>query len=417
MPLPRQTEIQLPNPPTTGSMPASLSNPAAPKATASKRGKQAELPAYNTKAGYTQDYLYKLMLDSIEADATDIHLCCGSQPMRRINLDLKPIPGLQAPLDDEQILSFFDLLLTTGFTNHNCEVVRENLRIQGWADFAFSVEAATSRGNIYKNRTGYAMALRFFHRKHINLDFLDMRHMIEFGNWEQGLILLTGPTGSAKTTVASALLEWLNTHSPIHIATIEDPVEYPIQGNQALITQRSLTDHHVLSFAEGLKSLLRQDPDLIMIGEVRDREVLRQVFSAAETGHLVITTMHAGSISDCFARMTGMFEPEEQDRIRTTLAGINTVVVNQRLVHSTTTGHAELLHELFHNREIDGAFSTIRDGAWVNIQNMQITGANSGMRHWDKEAARLVREGRITRAVGETFARDKSFFQHLLDTK
>jgi twitching motility protein PilT len=349
---------------------------------------------------------------ALTREATDLHLRANSVPAQRIFTQLSLIAGA-AKLTANDVDDCFDFCME--MCMNDTAAIKKHLAQHGWADFNFRLKTPTgdvvARGNSYKQSGAPALALRFFHKRHVDLKFQGMEHLAQFLQWDTGLIVLTGATGSGKTTVAGALIEHLNATDTLHIATIEDPIEYPLVEKRSVITQRTIPGD-VTNFEDGIKSLLRQDPDVIFIGEVRDREVMRQLLNASETGHLVITTMHAGSVAEAFSRIVGMFPSEEQERIRTTLAGLPMAVVNQALIPPARGKPPVLVHELFLTKGVEAAYSTIRDGQWVQLQNLQMVDAR--MRHWDREIAKLVRAGKLPRDIAQAHARDIVSFQKFL---
>ena len=353
------------------------------------------------------------LTQALAREATDLHLRANSVPAQRIFTQLSPIAGA-AKLNANEVDECFDFCME--MCANDTIAIKKHLAEHGWADFNFRLKTSTgdciARGNVYRQSGAPALALRFFHKRHVDLKFQGMEHLAQFLAWDTGLIILTGSTGSGKTTVADALIEHINATEALHIATIEDPIEYPLVEKRSVITQRTIPGD-VLSFEDGIKSLLRQDPDVIFIGEVRDREVMRQLLNASETGHLVITTMHAGSVAEAFSRIVGMFPSEEQERIRTTLAGMPMAVVNQALIPPSRGKPPVVVHELFVTKGVEAAYSTLRDGLWVQLQNLQMVDAR--MRHWDRELAKLVRIGKLPRDVALTHARDAVTFTKFLN--
>ena len=348
---------------------------------------------------YTLGDYYGMSEMAVKMEASDLHLQPGTPPRVRHRLDMvqfshKPF---QRPLSERSAHALLENLLgLSGNTAAKATYAQE-----GSVDFNLTFGDAVVRGNGYRALNGTTVALRFFYRRYSDLDFLDMGRMRTFLRRPSGLIVVTGPTGAAKTTTAAAMIEFLNSTSQCHIATMEDPIEYVFEGKRSFITQRSIPSHSP-SFETALKYLLRQDPDVIFVGEMRDLPVMRKVLHAAESGHLVITTLHADSVVQAFQRFVGYFPEGEQSLVKESLASLEFAVINQKLIPGTKNDLI-LAYELL--CRTTAVASGLRDGKYSVWDNEMRS--NSLMQHWDCRLDDLKASGRISHDTWAEFLRDR----------
>jgi twitching motility protein PilT len=274
----------------------------------------------------------------VESGGTDLALSIGAAPLVRIDGRIRPAAGL-AMVDDAAMAEFLRDLLTA-----------EQLE-QLWGDrdidFAFSWGAYRFRGNAFFQRGQPTVALRLIQREIPTFDEIGLPYAVrELIELQRGLILFTGPTGSGKSTTMATLVDAINAARPCHILTIEDPIEYLHRDRHSIINQREV-GMDTESFGRAMRRVLRQDPDVILIGEMRDEETVRTALSAAETGHLVLSTVHTLDAAESVNRIIDFFQPHEQSQARAMLAGTLRAVVSQRLVrtadHTSRVAVCEIL--------------------------------------------------------------------------
>ena len=234
--------------------------------------------------------------------------------------------------------------------------------------------------------------------------------LIELANIPYGLVLITGPTGSGKSTTLSSLIEHMNRTLLKHIITLEDPIEYRFRDQQAVIHQREV-GVHVDTFATGLRSALREAPDVILVGEMRDQDTIAAALTAAETGHLVLSTLHSGHSAQAIDRIIDVFPDFQQQQVRIQLADVLRAVVTQRLLPTidgtSRVPAVELVNVTY------AVANTIREGRTHQLTNLIQSGLKQGMIPFDSSLAQLVKSGQIAREVAERCARDQSFFSSL----
>lgn len=325
---------------------------------------------------------------------SDLHLGAGSPPMMRLDGDLQPLPGdysrftpdelrriLGGILNDEQLASF-----------------ERDLEL----DLAYSVEGmGRFRVNLYWQRNSVGAAFRYIDSRIRPLDELGMPDSVrDFAFLPRGLVLVTGPTGSGKSTTLAALLDVVNAERACHIMTVEDPIEFLHRHNRSIVNQREVgTDTH--TFGAALKHVLRQDPDVILIGELRDLESISVALTAAETGHLVFATLHTADAAQSVDRLVDVFSPHQQSQVRTQLAGSLKGVVSQTLLRKPGGGRAVATEVM----KITPAIGhLIREGKTHQIYSHLQSGAEFGMHTMDQSLARLVNSG----VVGYDEARERA---------
>ena len=257
-------------------------------------------------------------------DATDLLLTVGAPPLMRIDGALTPAPGsaVLTPADTERIVS--ELAGSELF---------ERLHREREIDFSFGwLDRARLRANAFHQRGALSLSLRIIPYEIPTLDDLCLPSAAEkLVRLPQGLILVTGPTGAGKSTSLASMLDWINTHRPCHIITIEDPIEYVHRNKRSAVDQREV-GIDTLSFERGLRAAFREDPDVLLIGEMRDNETIRAALTLAETGHLVFATLHTNDAAQTVDRIVDVFPAEQQDQIRVQLAGSLEGILSQRLI-------------------------------------------------------------------------------------
>ena len=256
-----------------------------------------------------------------KAHASDVHIHAGAKLQVRINGELKVAD--QATLERSQSQSLVRQILT--------ETQMQQVEEQGQVDFSFAMPGvARFRGNAYRHQRGMDMVLRIIHEKPPSLEALGMpSSLANLVGFHQGMCLVTGPSGCGKSTTFAALLDIINTERPDHILTIEEPIEFVHPSKSCIVNQRQVPDH-TASFSRALKGALREDPDVIAIGELRDLETVSLALKAAETGHFVLGTLHTGSAIRTLNRLIGVFPANQQEQIRTMVSESLKAIISQR---------------------------------------------------------------------------------------
>ncbi|MBF1035606.1 MAG: PilT/PilU family type 4a pilus ATPase, partial [Candidatus Nanosynbacter sp.] len=231
-----------------------------------------------------------------------------------------------------------------------------------------------------------------------------------FADYPRGLVLVTGPTGSGKSTTLAAIINKINSEKSVHILTIEDPIEFTHKSKRSLVAQREV-HYDTYSFSRALKSALREDPDVVLLGEMRDLETISAAITIAETGHLVFATLHTNSAAQSVDRMIDVFPAEQQPQIRSQLAGILMAVCSQRLVPAIGGGRVCAAEIMVANTAIR---SIIREGKTHQLDTAIQTGASEGMQTMDRTLAKLVQQGTVTYDSAREYAVDVREFERIV---
>ena len=348
--------------------------------------------------------LIDLIQYSLSVGATDLHICIGSAPRVRVGAQLQPIPDT-ARMGNEEILSYVRTMLTNKQYDLLCE--------QGALDFPFSIQGmGRLRCNIYSQRGTYAIALRMLPFDVPKLDTLDLPPAAtQFIHQVRGLVLVVGATGSGKSTTLASLVDAINETYPYHILGIEDPIEYLHRHQKSLVTQREVGSD-APSFASALRSALREDPDVIMLGEMRDPETVSIALTAAETGHLVLSTLHTVSASKTIDRIIDAFPPGQQTQARAQLATVLQGIISQHLIPRADGQGLVLACEVL--VATPAVRNLIRDGKHYQISSVIQTSQQSGMQLLEADLARLVQTGMISREEAFSHAQDAQILTQLL---
>ncbi|MGA3120929.1 MAG: PilT/PilU family type 4a pilus ATPase [Polyangiaceae bacterium] len=336
--------------------------------------------------------LRELLGAARRAQASDVHLVAGRPVLMRRNGDLVPSGD---PLDETELEQRLLCVVP--------ERLRHTLEEQGSCDFALELsQQGRFRVNVSRQRTGYKGCFRCIAPGIPTLDSLGLPHEIERATrHHQGLVLVTGPTGHGKTTTLAAIVDIINRETTHHVITVEDPVEYVHPRKKAMISQREVGTH-TRSFATALKGSLREDPDVIVVGELRDAETVRMALAASETGHLVIGTMNTPSAAKTIDRVVDLFPPADQQQVRMTLAGGLHLIIGQRLVPIAAGTGVVAAVELLPGSV--ALWSLIRDAKTFQIPSLQQRGKGFGILRLDESLADHVRANRITREVALEYA-------------
>ncbi len=315
--------------------------------------------------------------------ASDLHLKVGRPPFVRIDGDLEPAPF--PPLDDADVETAAFALMA--------EAARERFRETGEADFAFEMEGlGRFRVNVFRQRGRVGLVARRVRPGVPTIDELGLPEVVKRLALEpRGLLLVTGPTGAGKTTTCAAIIEHINSFRRVHVVCIEDPIEVLHQDREAIIDQREV-GIDTPSYASALRHVLRQDPDVIFVGELRDVESAETALRAAETGHLVLTTLHTSGAMETIARLVDLFPAERERQVRNALAASLVGVISQRLAsRADGKGRVPVVEVLVRTgRVVDAILDPARTHTLVSIME---EGEYYGMRTFDQDLLRLLREG------------------------
>ncbi len=342
----------------------------------------------------------QLLVEAVREKASDIHITVGVPPVFRINGILRYYGENRLTSDDTEI--YLNQVLN--------ESHREQLEKHGEWDLSFNVPgAARFRINAYKQRGSYALAIRVVSINPPSLDELGFPSCIkDLALKPRGLILVTGPTGSGKSTTLAAMVNYINQNRSCHIITLEDPIEYLHKHKKSIVNQREIgSDSH--SFSKALRAALREDPDVILVGEMRDTETMATAITAAETGHLVMSTLHTMSADQTVDRIIDSFPAYQQPQIKTQLAAVLEGIIAQQLLPlKSNKGRIAALEILIANNAIR---NLIREGRTHQIQTSIQTGIRHGMRTMDYSLAELVRQNLITSEAAMERAIDTEMLQ------
>lgn len=331
--------------------------------------------------GVTIDDLLKKVVND---GASDLHLSCDGPPRYRVDGDLLPINGMP-DITDEWLKLQMQTIVPP--------VIWENFLEDGEADLSYALEGyGRFRVNIFKQRGTTAAVLRTIPTKIKTIAELGVPESLhDLVKKKKGLILVTGPTGSGKSTTLTAMIDAINDSRREHIVTIEDPIEFVHTNKKSLVNQREIgTD--TLSFSEALKRVLRQDPDVILIGELRDAETISTALTAAETGHLVFGTLHTQSATKTIDRIIDTFPPVQQPQVRSQLSDTIQAVIAQALVKKIGGGRVAATEIMIRTSAIA---NQIREGQIPQIYSSIQTGKSNGMHTLDDDLKKLVKEGLV----------------------
>jgi len=332
-----------------------------------------------------------LMIELVNSGGSDLHLASGQPPFGRFNGQLRPVVQ-DLILSEEQCNKLIFSLLNNS--------QRKQLEQTWELDCSYGLkDVARFRVNVYRQRGTYAACLRALGNTIPAMEKLGMPAIVEeMSRRPKGLVLVTGPTGSGKTTTLAALLNHINHTRSEHILTIEDPIEFTYKNDRSLVHQREIGED-TRSFANALRAALREDPDVILVGEMRDLETIQLAISAAETGHLVFGTLHTSSASQTVDRMVDVFPPGQQTQIRVQLSSSLLAVFSQTLCrsHHPSTGAfgRVMAQEILINTP--AISNLIREGKTAQIYSQIQTGANMGMQTLERALANLVISGKVAR--------------------
>ena len=344
-----------------------------------------------------------LLEEVIKKKGSDIHIQVGLPPMIRVDSALLPVSGASV-LTEEMVES----LIFSIMDDEQKQILLKDKEY----DFSFSFgDLGRFRVNAFHERGNLAAALRLIPNVIPSLEQLGLPKIVnKFAEFPRGLVLVTGPTGSGKSTSLASIIHKINFEQSKHIITIEDPIEYAHVSKKSIIVQREV-HYDTYSFAAALRSALREDPDVVLIGEMRDLETISNAVTIAETGHLVFATLHTNSASQSVDRMIDVFPPHQQSQIRAQLSNILMAICSQRLVPTIGGGRiaaAEILIATPAVRNI------IREGKSHQLEAVIQTGAEFGMQSMDHTLVKLIKSGTITYEEAKTYAVDLDELDRLM---
>lgn len=344
-----------------------------------------------------------LLQEVIDKRASDLHLQVGIPPILRIDGKLTPIssyPALDTAAVEQLVFNVLD--------SEQKQILLKDKEF----DFSFAFgDLGRFRVNAFHERGNIAAAMRLIPSTIPTLSELGLPAIVsEFANLPRGLVLVTGPTGSGKSTTLAAILDQINSERSVHILTIEDPIEFTHRSKQSVITQREV-HYDTYSFSTALRSALREDPDVILIGEMRDIETISAAVTIAETGHLVFATLHTNSASQSIDRMVNVFPPHQQTQIKSQLSNVLQAICSQRLVPAIGGGRicaTEILVTTPAVRNI------IREGKSHQLDATIQTGSREGMQSMDRTLVDLIQSGQISYDEARNFAVDSENLNRLM---
>jgi twitching motility protein PilT len=329
------------------------------------------------------DDLLRLML---QRGGSDLHITVGSPPGIRQRGEIVPVENMK-PLTPRDTMEMILGLLS--------EEQRRRFETELELDFAYSIPGVSRfRANVFQQRNSMGAVFRVIPIQIPTMDDLGLPRVCRFlADRPRGLVLVTGPTGSGKSTTLAAMLDHINEHRPVHIITLEDPIEFMHRNKKAFVNQREVgEDTH--SFAAALKRVLRQDPDVILVGEMRDLETISAAITAAETGHLVLATLHTTGGPETVDRVIDVFPPHQQQQVRMQLSTTLEGVLSQTLLRSTDGRSRVMAMEIMLG--IPAISNLIREGKTHQMETIIQGGAQLGMQTLDQHLKNLLQAGKVT---------------------
>jgi len=351
-----------------------------------------------------QELKIELILeDVIRQKASDLHIQVGLPPMLRVDGLLTPLAGF-TPLDEAAVEKLIFAILDAD--------QKQILLKDKEFDFSFSFGTlGRFRVNAYHERGNLAAALRLIPNEIQSVEALGLpAAVVNFANYPRGLVLITGPTGSGKSTTLATLIDKINSEQSKHIITIEDPIEFTHKSKKSVVVQREV-HYDTNSFSMALRSSLRQDPDVVLIGEMRDLETISAAITIAETGHLVFATLHTNSAAQSIDRMIDVFPPHQQQQIRSQLSNILMAICSQRLVPAVNGGRVVAAEIMLANSAVR---NIIREGKTHQLDAVVQTGTEQGMQTMDRTLVKLVQTNTITYDNAREVAVDPIEFERLI---
>lgn len=347
-------------------------------------------------AGQSSQPRIEILLEEVvKKKASDLHLQVSLPPMLRVDGSLTPVSGGDI-LTEESIESLIFAILD----DDQKQILLKDKEF----DFSFAFgDLGRFRVNAFHERGNLAAALRLIPNEILTTEQLGLPEVVnKFAEYPRGLVLVTGPTGSGKSTTLAALVDRINSEKAAHIITIEDPVEFTHKSKKSVLVQREV-HYDTFSFSAALRSSLRQDPDVVLIGEMRDLETIASAITIAETGHLVFATLHTNSAAQSIDRMVDVFPPHQQPQIRSQLSNILMAICSQRLIPSIGGGRVVAAEVLVATPAVR---NIIREGKTHQLDAVIQTGAEYGMQTMDKTLVGMIHAGTISYDEARNYAVD-----------
>ena len=401
----RQQVAQVSGQPAAGSPTPPPPAPAAAPAQAPAAQAKAPAPPGQQRPG--KELVHRFLKLARDAKASDIHIKSGNVPVARINGQLRDlrIPPLDAATCEQALLSILN------------EKQRKQFLETNDIDFCYDsgTEIGRFRTSFFRQQDGVDGVFRLIANRVPTFEELGLSSQVKkFTDYRQGIVMVTGPKGCGKTTTLAAMVDWINQHRPEHIITIEDPIEFIHPCKKAHVNQREV-GAHTGSFSHALRASLREAPDVIVVGELRDLETTQLAISAAETGHLVLSTLHTPNAIRTIGRVLDVFPPKQQSQIRTMLSESLRGVISQELIQSADGKSMQLAIEILVNTPASG--NLIREDRAFQLRSVMQTGKRLGMVLMDESLIELAMQGRISKVEALTRAEDVSFVQGALAPK
>lgn len=347
--------------------------------------------------------LNRLLNRLLELDASDLHLIAGKPPIYRVHTRLLEHED-HTVLTPEHVESLCQALVP--------EARRERLERQRQVDFSYSFKDANRlRVNVYYQKNSLAVSIRLISNHIKSIEELNLPDVLKtLTEHKQGLVLIVGPTGHGKSTALASMINLINTTRAEHILTIEDPVEYVFYADKSIISQREVLSDTV-SFASALTAALREDPNVVMVGEMRDIDSIATTMTIAETGHLVFATLHTNDAAQSIDRIVDVFPPHQQPQIKSQLANVLIGIVSMRLLQKVGGGLVPACEIMMADAAVR---NVIRESRTFELYNIIHSSAGKGMVSLDRYLAEMVKKGLVTYESAARFAHDIELFNSLV---
>jgi len=342
---------------------------------------------------------------AVKSKASDLHITVGQPPIMRLDGELVKLTD--TPLTPEDTLS----MVKETMKSHQFEILED----KGELDYSFSYpNVGRFRVNAYRQRGSYGLAFRVVYGRIPSLEELGLPPVVsDLARKKRGLILVTGPTGSGKSTTLASMIDLINAERSCHILTLEDPIEYLHKHNKSIVNQREV-GQDTGSFGNGLRAALREDPDVILVGEMRDLETISIAVTAAETGHLVLSTLHTLGAANTMDRIIDVFPPYQQEQIKVQLAAVIEGIISQQLLSKKAVKGRVGAFEVM--TSTNAIRNLIREGKTHQIQTNIQTGGKFGMQTMDNSLLSLYKQGVISRDSCQSHAMDFDYVKGQLGT-